>query len=382
MSAIWFCVAAMMVLESAVTCRIIFRFRKFFLREASGTPESARFPKAAVLAPIKGIDQDLEAHIQCWLSQDYPDFTVFCIVESEEDPAASVLKSVPGLKVLVAGQSIDCGQKIHNLHFAISQLSAEYEILAFVDSDGRVGPDWLKALAAKVMEHPEDAATGYRWFDPKTSFACRLRSAWNASVLTLYEESGKRNFAWGGSMAILRRSFEDVNVPAFWQGSLSDDYALTNAVRKAGRRVHFVPRAMAISTDDITLEGFLSWATRQLLITKLYFPHIWRMALGFHVVWMFWLIAGLAIHPFWFVASFLFVQTLQGIKANARRQCAQAVVQGNAGNRWIFWVMSPLVGISNLLMLAATLFSRTVRWRGVKYIVFGPNRLRRIENRL
>lgn len=377
MSAIWFSVAAVLVLEAVLTCRIVFQFRDFFLREASGAPQLTRFPKAAILAPIKGVDQDLRSHIQCWLSQDYPDFTVFCIVESEDDPAFSILKSVPELRLLVAGKSSDCGQKIHNLQFAISRLSHDYELLAFVDSDGMVRTDWLNALSAKVLEHPEDAATGYRWFDPKKNFSSSLRSAWNASVLTLYEKSGKRNFAWGGSMAILRRAFEEADVSAYWRGSLSDDYALTNALRAAGRRVHFVPRAMALSSDEITLRGFLSWATRQLLITKLYFPHLWQMALGFHIVWMFWVIAGVAFHPVWFVGSFVFVQTMQGIKADVRRQCARAVIPGNAGSRWIFWLMSPLVGVANFLMLSANIFSRSVNWRGVKYVVFPRNRLRR-----
>src|SRR5262245_12605005 len=123
MSAVWFSIAAALVLEVVLTCRIAFRFRDFFLREAAAIPELKRAPKAAILAPIKGVDEGLEPHIQCWLSQDYPDFTVFCIVESENDPAFPILKRFPELTVLVAGRSNDCGQKIHNLQFAISNLS-------------------------------------------------------------------------------------------------------------------------------------------------------------------------------------------------------------------------------------------------------------------
>lgn len=376
MSAIWISLAILMSLEALWTLRAVYGFREFFFREAAKDPRAERWPKIAVLAPCKGLDQDFEANVRSWLSQDYPDFTVFCVVESDEDAAFSVLSSFPEAQLLVAGRATDCGQKIHNLRFAISQIPETYEAYAFVDSDARVQPDWLRSLAAKLMEHPLDAATGYRWFHPGRSFAGSLRSAWNASVLTLYEESGKRNFAWGGSMAILSKAFLETDVLRFWQGSLSDDYALTNALRASNRVVRFVPRAMAFTNDHITLREFFSWASRQLLITRLYFPRLWKMAFAFHVIWILWLMAGAIMFPLWFLPAFFFVQAIQGWKSNIRLQCAGEILGPDVGRAPMFWLMSPFVGVFNFVMLAANLFSRKVRWRGIEYMVLGPNELR------
>lgn len=378
MNAFWIVLAVLVAGEALLTLRSAFGFRAFFLREAAHESAAARWPKTAVLAPCKGLDTDLLANIRSWEAQDYPDYSIFFVVQSETDPALNVVRSVKDPRILVAGDSVDCGQKIHNLRFAIDRLPSEYEVLAFVDSDARVRPDWLKSLVARLLADPGGAATGYRWFsDRGAGFAGRLRAAWNSSVLTLYEETGKNNFAWGGSMAILRKTFDETRVMQFWDGSLSDDYALTNALRASGRRVHFVPRAMAFTQDRTTAREFLSWAGRQLLITRLYFPHLWRLAFGFHVIWMLWLVLGAVFLPLWFLPVFVLVQLAQGIKSNVRLQCAEAIFASEAGSRATFWLMSPLVGISNFIMMMGNLLTSRVRWRGVEYEVLGPNKLRR-----
>lgn len=378
--AIWLTLAVLIVGEAFLTWRSVLRFRWFFLNAAAETPGiSMPALKAAVLAPCKGLDPGMQANIQSWLDQDYPDFAIFFIVESADDAACEFLRSMPGTSLLIAGKSSDSGQKIHNLRYAIENMPPEYEALAFVDSDARLRPDWLRSLMGCLQQHPGDAATGYRWFSPQGhGLGELLRSAWNAGVLTLYGPSGS-NFAWGGSTAILRKTFDEVKVLQFWKGSLSDDYALTNALRASKRKVHFVPRAMALTRDRISAREFFSWAGRQLLITRLYFPHLWWMAFSFHVIWMLWVVLGVSFRPLWFLGTFLLVQTLQGLKSNIRLQCVKSIFP-DAGSAVSFWMMSPLIGLSNFCMMISNLLTRTVTWRGIQYRILGRNRLERKGN--
>jgi len=81
------------------------------LRAFSGLREVAEDGGAG---PCKGRDPHLRENIRAWLAQDYPDFHVVFVVESEEDPALIDLQEVKGATILIAGKSTDCGQKVHS----------------------------------------------------------------------------------------------------------------------------------------------------------------------------------------------------------------------------------------------------------------------------
>jgi hypothetical protein len=153
-----------------------------------------------------------------------------------------------------------------------------------------------------------------------------------------------------------------------WHGSISDDYSLTIAVQSNGHFVQFVPGAVALTSDCESAFGFLHWAFRQLLITRIYYPQLWLSALLFHVVWLCWILIGISYAQI-FVPVFFLVQVIQSIKADLRWQCVPI------GNRVNFWLMGPLVGLCNSILLIATLFTRKVSWRGVEYTLLDKNRL-------
>ena len=263
------------------------------------------WPTVALLAPVKGIDPGLDDNIRSWFAQEYSgEFKVFFVVESAEDPAVKILNEFPQATLLIASKASNCGQKVHNLQYAIEKIPASYEVFLFVDSDCLLMPDWMTNLVQKILDEPQNAATGYRWFTCQKDFGSLLRAVWNSSILTLNREDGKKNFAWGGSMAITRSAFESCQVMKEWKGSISDDYSLTIAMQKNGRCVRFVPGAIARTTDCENSGSFLRWAFRQLLITRIYYPQLWLSALLFHLAWFFWILIGTFYFSFFLPAFF------------------------------------------------------------------------------
>ena len=292
---LFFVLSSVMVVETVQTLIKVIAFRRFFGRKLNNeTPD--RYPHLTLFAPIKGAEHNLEQNIETWMKQDYPNYKILFIVESSDDPAFLLLQQFKHTEILIAGKATDCGQKVHNLRFAIDALQRshtdEAKILAFVDADCRLKPDWLRNLVAEVVKEPDHAASGYRWFTNSSNFGSALRSAWNASVLTLYQENGANNFAWGGSTAIMKSTFDTCRVFDFWKGSISDDYSLTSALKASGKRVNFVPAAIAFTDDSISLVSFLKWAFRQLLITRIYHHSLWLAALVFHLAWVIWIFSG------------------------------------------------------------------------------------------
>src|SRR5262249_23228053 len=155
----------------------------------------------------------------------------------------------PTMQKLVAGAATDRGQKVHNLTVAVKHADADSKVFVFVDSDARPARHWLRALVAPLGDTQVGAATGYRWFVASYGLASHLRSVWNASIASALGADERRNFCWGGSTAIRRSTFESAKVPDYWRGAVSDDFALTRALRDADLRIKFVPQCLTPSFE-------------------------------------------------------------------------------------------------------------------------------------
>jgi cellulose synthase/poly-beta-1,6-N-acetylglucosamine synthase-like glycosyltransferase len=139
MFSIWLALSAYVLLEAGITLAKSIQFRKFFESDfVRKIEEPLAWPRVALLAPLKGIDPDLSSNIESWLHQNYPSYRWFFVLDSIDDPVTRLLQDFPSAEILVAGRAVDCGQKVHNLRFAVEQVPVEYEVFAFVDSDARV----------------------------------------------------------------------------------------------------------------------------------------------------------------------------------------------------------------------------------------------------
>jgi cellulose synthase/poly-beta-1,6-N-acetylglucosamine synthase-like glycosyltransferase len=372
---LWHVLTVLLLIEAIITTVTTSRFRKFFLsRLKQKSDDLSDFPRVAMLIPCKGLDSNLQANAQSWLHQNYPNYKVFVVVEALDDPAKQILEELE-FKVFIAGRAEDCGQKIHNLRYLIEQLPEDIDVFVFADSDGRLKSDWLGSLIHELLIHREDAVTGYRWFIPERSLFSHFRAVWNSGVLTLFSESGRGNFAWGGATALFKKTFYETDVLSHWKGSLSDDLSLTRAFYSAGRRIHFAPKAIAISEDSIHAKEFVSWIARQFLITKLYHPKLWAATFAYHWLWFIWLVLGIFLMPVQCLMIFLLFQIFQGVKAVIRLDCMRHLLERSPGSRVVAWLLSPLIGLINTVVLTSNLFSRTILWRGIGYRVDGPNQL-------
>ena len=95
-----FLVGAAAVLEMLLIARALWymkvtfprKLRPHFLhkREALRNPE----PMVSLFVPGKGASPDLNDNIHAMLQQDYPDYALFCITESDRDPAAPILAAM------------------------------------------------------------------------------------------------------------------------------------------------------------------------------------------------------------------------------------------------------------------------------------------------
>ena len=335
-------------------------------------PRAGSHAQVIVFCPCKGVDREFEKNIHSVLDQDYTNYEVKFVVESEDDEACRTLRELGIIDVLIAGRASDCGQKVHNLTYAVKHAGAAADVYVFCDSDARFDRQWLSKLTAPLAASM--VTTGYRWYlAERFHIPTLLRSVWNASVVSMLGDHN-RNFAWGGSMAMRRATFEDLRILEAWRGSVSDDYAITRASKQAGAKIIFVPECLVPSHGECTWQELLEFTTRQITITRVYHPRLWRAAFAAQIIFS----AAFLGLPFTLPALWLVVYLLSAAKAWVRIGAVRSVLPDTALSSfgWFYILCSPLAALLYLYNMVRSALGTDIVWRQIHYKLISPNETR------
>lgn len=396
------------------------RMQRYVAKELQFEP-TAYMPRLSVILPCKGVDPGFAGNIEKLLKQDYCDeqgkakFEVVFAVAGTDDPAYPILQracasqSNVATRLVVAGTNPRRAQKVNNQLTALETISPDSEALVFVDSDVIARNDFLRYLVAKLDHAEIGATTGYRFYIPfKGDWPSLIRSLWNR--MTAWELADPNYaFAWGGAMACTRETFLKARIKENWDLSADDDLALTTAIKKLGLRIHFVPQCLVATHGDATLPEIVEWTNRQLILTKVYYPELWRRAIRKAIVLTVWLcavayallkaalthdaamvqasVAGMLLIPI----ELAFLAQAQGLwqsvmQFNSRSadgdlsnidQHTDRVEQERlqvAYNKSL-WRFSTVLPLAHLILPWMTLYSvvtNRIKWRGVTYELRSP----------
>jgi cellulose synthase/poly-beta-1,6-N-acetylglucosamine synthase-like glycosyltransferase len=365
-----------------------------YVRVRNHTDPGFSAPRVAVLCPCKGVEAGLERNLVALTEFDHQNFEIFFILASENDPAASIVKRVaansrPKAHVVFAGAPEGCSEKINNLRVAIEALPPEFEVLVFVDSDGRPGKTWLHHMVAPLHDGRVSATTTMRWFMPNNNgLATTLLAAWNAPIVTLLTENGP-NFCWGGGTAVRRKMFEEAGVLEWWQGSISDDYSMTTALERTGRPILFLPECLTPSFVQTDFAGLMEFTNRQVLITRVYAQKVWRLAGVTHLLYCVTLLLGVYLtlqdvaetRPAFHLATLTFLPPLLSAIRGAIRvlgvtEAMPAWRKQINEQSWIYILVNVFVPFLYLANILHSLITRRIRWRGIQYELLGQGQTR------
>ncbi len=371
------------------------------LRVDTARPLPGFTPFVSVIAPTRGLDQGLHENLTALFEQDYPEYEIIFVTDEKGDPSLNVIGEVKrsvgatsggshegkiSTRVVIAGAAVDSGQKVHNLRAAVGKIDSRSEVLAFVDADARPQIHWLRSLVAPLHDRRIGAATGYRWFIPlHGGLASHLCSVWNASIASALGESDDKNFCWGGSTAIRRETFERLNIRERWRGTVSDDFALTNALKEAKLPIHFVPACLIASFEDCSFRQLIEFTTRQLKITRVYASHLWKAALIGSLLFVLVFFGGIALVTaravlglsFWLPLLLLcLIFILGALKGYIRLRAVLLPLtkysRELSGTLWAHVLLWPLTSALFLYNGVAAAFSRRIEWRGIGYELKSP----------
>ncbi len=363
------------------------RFARYL--EAELKQEYPEFtPFVTVFVPCRGVDDGMRENLLAILGQEYPAFEIIVVADRADDPALAVVaeacrsfdrQTSPSVRVVIAGAATDSGQKVHSLRAAVGEADPQNAVFAFVDTDARPSSRWLQSLVAPLSDKSIGAATGYRWFVARGGIAAHLRSVWNASIASALGAQRDKNFCWGGSTAIRRKTFEQVKVADRWRGTVSDDFTMTRVLHEAALPIKFVPQCLTPSFESCSFHELIEFTTRQLKITRAYAPHLWKAVLtgsllfGLGFFGGISLIAGRAAMGRSFATPLILLLVIfaLGMMKSYLRLRAVRLVIGDRRLRSFTTTLAHLTlwPLASLLFLwnALAAISRRITWRGITY---------------
>jgi ceramide glucosyltransferase len=369
-----------------------------FARKRFASQRGSYTPFAAVVIPCKGVDAGFDANLAQYLNQDYPDYQAVFVVATPGDRAYQRLRErleapaglgairKPRTLLVIAGVAAGRGEKVHNLLRGVEAVDQAAQVLVFADIDASPSSEWLRSLVAPLSSSQITVSTGFRWYLPGRRFASQLRAAWDSAIATMMGDHG-HNFAWGGSMAIRAADFQRLGIAdRYWANTVSDDYAVTRAVREAGGKIVFEPRCLVASSEESTLGEFFRWSTRQIVITRVYASHLWKLGLGTYLFYcgtLLWGVMVLAMpgpraYQRLAVAIVLSAILLLGVaKGYIRSLVARQLFASEIGSRGsCYWRLAPLIPWIMLVNFVVAAFTRRIEWRGTEYELLSPDRVR------
>jgi len=393
--------AAMTLYQAALVVAFLLRTRGKSPADPGGDT-----PKAAILLSLRGADPGLAAGIRRLLRQDYPNYELRIVIDSETDPAWDLVRAavretgathvrVGTLKERPDQCSLHCASLIQ----LARELDDSIELFALADGDVVAHPGWLRELLTPIIRGTADATTGHRWFAPEHGqFGSMVRYVWNAASVVSLHLFG---ILWGGTFAARTSDLRRSGLLERWSRSLAVDSPIHECWRKLGLRVDFVPSLMMINREECSLRSSFTFVSRQLLWARLYLPgpfwaavvaHAFAAAailLGVFGLLLYGIAAGhgqIAAVAFGSLAVHLIamVLSLRRLEARVRRV---RTYEGDSDHR-----LSPAVVLRLLLAIPAAqivhllatihvLGTRRLRWRGVVYEIRSAFDVRKIEDR-
>lgn len=202
-------------------------------------------PPVSVLKPVRGLDREAYENYASFCRQEYPEFEIIFGVTEDTDPAIPVInkliRNFPqcNIRLLIGAEPLGTGDKVNKLCRMVRE--AKHEILIISDSDIRVAPGYLYAVAAPFADAKVGAVTClYRGITDGSLVsemeALGNTSDFDAGVLSAWQLGGV-DFALGATMATTKTRLAEIGGFEALVDHFSDDYELGHRVAGLGYRV-------------------------------------------------------------------------------------------------------------------------------------------------
>ena len=244
---------------------------RFFSRERKKALP-AFTPKLSLLKPVRGVDFASYENFVSFCRQDYPDYEILFAVNDESDEAMPLIRRLIAdfpdrqIRVFVGAEQLGANKKVNKLVRLARE--AQHEILVLTDGDVRVGPRYLREVAAPFAHSSTGAVTSFYRGLVQPNLGSELEaigasSDFFAGVLMAEWMEGM-TFALGASIVTTKTWLRKIGGLEPIANMHSDDYELGNRIAKAGGKVILSRESVWTTYPAQSVSGFwnhqLRWA--------------------------------------------------------------------------------------------------------------------------
>lgn len=355
-------------------------------RRAQRAAQSARpgfTPPLSLLKPLHGMEPGLEGWLESFYHQDYPAYEILFCARSEADEGLQLARRVAArhaeipTKFLLTGEDVYINAKVSSLE--LMETAAAHEILVVSDSDVRVAPDYLRAVALPFAAEEVGAMCClYRGVAAEGGLWARLEAVgmsveMSSGVLVAQMLEGMQ-FVLGPTMAFRRATIRAMGGFKVTADYCADDFVLGNETYKLGETValsHYAIDHMVINASFIaSMKHQVRWMkSTRFSRPKGHFGTALTFSMPFGLLGF--LIALAMGHAALGVA-------LLGWAVGSRWALAVAVGRVVVGDRSLFGllVLYPVRDLMGFCFWAASYCGRTILWRGRDFDLLPGGKMR------
>ncbi|MFI4885877.1 MAG: bacteriohopanetetrol glucosamine biosynthesis glycosyltransferase HpnI [Steroidobacterales bacterium] len=212
-----------------------------------------------VLKPLCGAEPGLDHSLRSFCEQDYPaGLQIVFGVQHAADPALVVLEGLkrdfPRLDVAVVVDPTRHGASAKVSNLINMMRAARHDWLVLADSDVRVPPGYLAAVAAPLADPAVGIVTcPYRGV-PRPGLWSLLGTLfindWFIPSVRVAALFGSRAFAFGATIALRRDALEGIGGFPAIADQLADDYRLGELTRRRGQRTELSDVVVDTAVDE------------------------------------------------------------------------------------------------------------------------------------
>jgi ceramide glucosyltransferase len=378
-----FCLAASTIVTGIVVWAV-----PGYLRERRAARRQAAFtPPLSLLKPLHGAEPGLEGHLATFFEQDYPDYEILFCTREPGDEGLAIARLVAARYPHIPVRFLSTGGEPAYINAKAASMeameaAATHSILVISDSDVRVGPNYLRAVALPFVDPSVGAVTcPYRGVAAGGGLWARLEAVgmsveMTAGVLAARLMEGMQ-FVLGPTMAFRRETIRRMGGFGVTADYCADDFVLGNETFKLGERVILSHHAIDHVIVNVSFIGSLRHQVRWMKSTRFsrpkgHFGSVLTFSVPFGLLG--WAAAAGLGHPWWGVALF-------GWSVATRLLLAIAV--GRMVVRDPSWfgllVLYPIRDLMGFGFWAASYLGGRILWRGRVFELLAGGKMRPAE---
>jgi ceramide glucosyltransferase len=262
-------ILATLSIASICFCLVaIFAARRFFSKPPVSPPGG--YPPVTILIPLCGADFKAYDNYASLLRQDYPDLQIVFGVRDPHDSSVSLVHKLQtdfpsaSIDIVVSTGEIGHNPKVNNLNNMLPM--ARHETLVLLDSDIRVGTDFLKTVTAELDKNGGGLVTCLYRAGEAPGLASKMEAlgitAEFAPGVLVAEMGGGIAFAFGAAIVLKKETLEAVGGFPAIADYLADDYMIGYLAGKAGFPVRLSSYVVETILSRLSFRAFIKHQVR------------------------------------------------------------------------------------------------------------------------